>query len=153
MALYTDRRHASWKSPLYTKAVGEEERIARQKALEILNFTGLTSQRNKFAADLSSGYQKLLAISMAFATNPKLLLLDEPITTLSQQMVERVMDLIVELRKAGTTVMIIEHNMRAIMNYCDKITVLAYGVKIAEGFPQEIKENEDVIEAYLGEME
>jgi branched-chain amino acid transport system ATP-binding protein len=120
--------------------------------MEILNFTGLASQKDKLAKNLSSGNQKLLAISIAFATNPKLLLLDEPVTTLSPQMVKRVMELVAKVRRAGTTVIIIEHNMKAIMDYCDRIVVLAYGKKIAEGLPQEIRENKEVIEAYLGVM-
>ena len=151
-AFHKSYHHSPWKSTLNTKSVHEEEEKVREKAMEILSFTELTLQKDKLAKNLSSGNQKLLAISVAFATNPKLLLLDEPVTTLSPQMVKRVMDLVAKVRKAGTTVIIIEHNMKAIMDYCDRIVVLAYGKKIAEGLPQEIRENKDVIEAYLGVM-
>jgi branched-chain amino acid transport system ATP-binding protein len=151
-AFHTNYRHSPWRSPLRTKAVRREEEAVRQRAMELLEFTGLAGQKDKLAGNLSSGNQKLLAISIAFATDPKLLLLDEPVTTLSQLVVERVMGLIANLRKAGTTVVIIEHNMKAIMNYCDRIAVLAYGRKIAEGPPHEIRENKQVIEAYLGVM-
>jgi len=151
-AFHTSYKHSPWKSPLNTRAIREEEETIRQKAVDILNFTELASQKDKLAENLSSGYQKLLAISIAFATNPQLLLLDEPVTTLSQHMVETVMELVTKVRNAGTTVVIIEHNMKAIMDYCDRIAVLAYGKKIAEGLPHEIRENREVIEAYLGMM-
>jgi len=151
-AFHTSYRHSPWKAPLNTRSVHEEEETIRQKTMEILNLTELASQKDKLAENLSSGYQKLLAISIAFATNPKLLLLDEPVTTLSQHMIETVMELVTKVRNAGTTVVIIEHNMKAIMDYCDRIVVLAYGKKIAEGLPHEIRENREVIEAYLGVM-
>jgi len=151
-AFHTSYRHSPWKAALSAGAVREEEERIRQKTMEILNFTELASQKDKLAENLSSGYQKLLAISIAFAINPRLLLLDEPVTMLSQHMVETVMELVTRVRKAGTTVIIIEHNMKAIMDYCDRIVVLAYGKKIAEGLPHEIRENREVIEAYLGVM-
>jgi branched-chain amino acid transport system ATP-binding protein len=151
-AFHMHYRQPPWKALLHTGAVRDEERIMQQKAMEILNFTGLASQKDKLAENLSSGYQKILAISIALATNPELLLLDEPVTTLSPHMVETVMGLVAKVRDAGTTVLIIEHNMKAIMDYCDRIVVLAYGRKIAEGLPQEIGENREVVEAYLGVM-
>ncbi len=151
-AFHMNYKQPSWKAPLHTRAVREEEGAMRQRAMEILDFTELTSQKDKLAENLSSGYQKLLAISIALATDPKLLLLDEPVTTLSPHMVETVMGLVTRVRDTGTTVVIIEHNMKAIMDYCDRIVVLAYGRKIAEGLPKEIRENREVVEAYLGVM-
>jgi branched-chain amino acid transport system ATP-binding protein len=130
----------------------ERERVIEEKAIELLNFTGLGLQKDKLAGGLSSGYQKILAISMAFATNPKLLLLDEPVTTLSEHRVEMVMELVTKLRVAGATIVIIEHNMKAIMKYCDRLVCLANGAKIAEGTGKEIQEDQAVIEAYLGCM-
>lgn len=151
-AFHMHYQQPSWKALLHTRAVREEEKIMKQNALEILNFTGLASQKDKLAENLSSGYQKILTISIALATYPKLLLLDEPVTTLSPHMVEAVMGLVTKVRDTGTTVLIIEHNMKAIMDYCDRIVVLAYGEKIAEGLPREIGENREVVEAYLGVM-
>jgi branched-chain amino acid transport system ATP-binding protein len=141
-----------WKSFLHTSSARKEEKILREKAMEILDFTGLASQKDKFAENLSSGYQKTLAISIALSTNPDLLLLDEPVTTLSPDRVEMIMDLVNKVRGSGTTVVVIEHNMKAIMDYCDRIVVMAYGRNIAEGLPNEIRDNRDVIEAYLGDM-
>jgi len=119
--------------------------------MEMLEFTGLMPHKDKLAGELSSGYQKVLALSIALATDPKLLLLDEPVTTLSPDKVEMVMGLTTKVRDTGITVVVIEHNMKAIMDFCDRIIVLAYGKKLAEGLPQQIKEDKEVIEAYLGE--
>ncbi len=130
----------------------KREKEIEEKAMELMEFTGLTPHKDKLAGELSSGFQKALAISIAFTTDPKLLLLDEPVTTLSEDRVEMVMELIKKLRDTGTTVVMIEHNIRAIMNYCDRIVVLGYGKKIAEGTGQEVRDNKEVAEAYLGGM-
>ena len=123
------------------------------ESLEILRLVGLDKVKDELAKNLSHGYQKALSITRALAVKPKLLLLDEPATALSQDKVEMIMGLVTRLREAGTTIVLIEHNMRAIMDYCDRIVVLAYGKKIADGLPQEIRENKEVIEAYQGLME
>ncbi len=139
-----------WKRILRSPSALKEEEELKQKAMEILEFVGLSAQRDKLAGELSSGYLRLLAIGIALAANPKLMLLDEPVTTLSPDKVEMVMELITRVRQLGTTVVIIEHNMKAIMDYCDRIVVLGYGKKLAEGLPHEIAENKEVIESYLG---
>ncbi len=139
-----------WKRILRSPSALKEEEELKQKAMEILEFVGLSVQRDKLAGELSSGYLRLLAIGIALAANPKLMLLDEPVTTLSPDKVEMVMELITRVRQLGTTVVIIEHNMKAIMDYCDRIVVLGYGKKLAEGLPHEIAENKEVIESYLG---
>jgi branched-chain amino acid transport system ATP-binding protein len=127
----------------------EEEKLVH-KAREILEFTELGSQEEKFAKNLSAGWRKTLAIAIALAANPNLLLLDEPVCTLSPARVTSIMNLIKKLRESGVTIMVIEHNMKAIMDYCDRIVVLNFGKKIAEGSPEEIKKSRDVIQAYLG---
>jgi len=139
-----------WKAFFHTASVREEEESMKKRAMEIIDFMGLTPHKDKLAANLSSGYQKALSLSVAFAINPKLLLLDEPVTTLSPDKVEMIMDLVTRVRNTGTTVVIIEHSMKAIMEYCDRIVVIAYGRKIAEGQAEEISENREVVEAYLG---
>jgi branched-chain amino acid transport system ATP-binding protein len=140
-----------WSYAFHSGASRKAEKRLRQISMERMAFTGLLPYKDKLAGELSSGFQKALAISIALATEPKLLLLDEPVTTLSPDRVEMIMGLVTKVRDAGTTVVLIEHNMKAIMDYCDRIVVLAYGKRIAEGFPQDIRENKQVIEAYLGE--
>jgi branched-chain amino acid transport system ATP-binding protein len=135
---------------LHTRAEKKAEEDFKTKTNEIIDFMGLAPHKEKLAGNLSSGYQKALSIAVAFATNPKLLLLDEPATTLSPDRVEMIMNLVVKVRNLGTTVIIIEHNMKAIMDYCNRIAVIAYGKKLTEGSAQEIQENKDVIESYLG---
>ena len=126
----------------------EENLLGR--AMEILHITELDSHKNKLAQNLSAGWRKTLAIAVALAANPKLLLLDEPVCTLSPARVASIMKLILRLRDSGITVILIEHNMKAIMDYCDRIAVLNFGRKIAEGTPEQVKQNRDVIDAYLG---
>ncbi len=147
--------HMSYKTSLFERilrlpsAIKEEGRF-KEKTMEILDYVGLIPHKDKLARGLSSGLLRLLAIANTLTTDPKLLLLDEPVTTLSPDKVTMVMDLIMKIRASGTTVLVIEHNMRAIMNYCDRIVVLGYGKKLAEGRARDIQNNPIVLESYLG---
>lgn len=152
-AFHMSYQRRPWEAFLHTPSARKEEEIIKQQAMEIVEFTGLGPHKDKRAKELSGGYQKTLGIAVALPAKPKLLLLDEPATFLSPDRVESIMKLIVRVQGTGTTVAIIEHNMKAIMDYCDRIVVLGYGGKLAEGLPQEIGENEEVIEAYLGAMD
>jgi branched-chain amino acid transport system ATP-binding protein len=106
--------------------------------------------RDMPAQNLSYGYQRTLAMAISLASDPGLLLLDEPVTALNPERVAAIMDLIRGIRDRGTTVVMVEHNMRAIFTTCDRILVMNYGQNLAEGTPIEVRENRDVIEAYLG---
>ncbi len=139
-----------WKRVLRMPAALKEEEILRQKALEILEFMGLASLKDELAANLSHGHQKILDACTALATNPKLLLLDEPVAGMNPGETQTMTDLIRQIRDRGITVVVVEHDMKVVMNLCDRIAVLNYGEKIAEGSPKEIRENEEVITAYLG---
>jgi len=136
-----------------TKGViyGMSEGEAVRRAEEILEFAGLLHRRDVLAEALPHGERKRLEIARALATEPKLLMLDEPAGGLTPTEMDEVMEVVRKVRESGVTVVIIEHNMRVIMNVCERIMVLNFGRKIAEGSPEEISRNEEVIKAYLGE--
>ena len=136
---------------LNTPFARSEEKEMRQKALNLIESMGLSEVKNEFAVNLPHGHQRMLGVCLALAANPELLLLDEPVAGLSVEETLAFMHRVKELRDKGITILLVEHNMRAVMGTCDRIAVLNYGKKIAEGSPGEIRENKDVIEAYLGE--
>jgi branched-chain amino acid transport system ATP-binding protein len=134
-----------------TPRVRQEERDARQKARELLEFSGLRRKDNEIGRNLSYGDQRRLEVARALATQPKLLLLDEPTAGMNPQETVEFTSFVSRLRNdQKLTVLLIEHDMRVVMGVSDRVTVLDYGEKIAEGPPQEIQKNERVIEAYLG---
>jgi branched-chain amino acid transport system ATP-binding protein len=118
--------------------------------MKILRFLRLDSWKDQFARILPHGHQKLLGIGMALSATPKLLLLDEPLGGMNSEEIDRALEIIREVRAQGVTILLIEHNMRAVMSVCDRIVVLSFGEEIAKGFPEEIRQNKAVIEAYLG---
>jgi branched-chain amino acid transport system ATP-binding protein len=133
--------------------VRHEEKFIRAEALEILEFLKLSDKARWMSGGLPYGLQKRLEIARAIATRPKVLLLDEPVAGLNVSETEEMSKLILEIRKRGISIILVEHNMNLVMGISDEITVLNYGVKIAEGTSGEIQRNEEVVKAYLGAEE
>jgi len=127
-----------------------EEQAAKARADELLAFVSLTASADRRAGDLPYGDQRRLEIARALASEPKLLLLDEPAAGMNPAETQDLVGLLNRLKQGGLTLLLVEHDMHFVMSLCDRITVLNFGRKIAEGSPKEIRENPAVIEAYLG---
>jgi branched-chain amino acid transport system ATP-binding protein len=136
-----------------TKSQRTEEENTRKVATELLELVGLSSYEDVIAENLSYGQQRRLEIARALASNPSLLLLDEPAAGMNETETENLFELIKKVQQRDVTVLLIEHDMPFVMKLCDRITVLNFGKKLAEGTPEEIQNNQDVIEAYLGSEE
>jgi branched-chain amino acid transport system ATP-binding protein len=126
------------------------DRVARERAEELIAFVNLAHLRAEYGGRLSYGQQKLLEFARALMTDPDLILLDEPAAGVNRTLLQHLLDQIHRLQEMGKTILIVEHDMNVIMNHCERIFVMDYGVKIAEGPPAEIQQNEQVLDAYFG---
>lgn len=138
---------------LRTRRTRKEEQETIDKSYDILEKVGLSEQANEFASNLSYGAQRRLEIARALATEPFLLLLDEPAAGMNPQETADLVTLILQIRDEGHAILLIEHDMKLVMSLSDRIFVMDYGKKIAQGAPAEIRVNRAVIKAYLGEDE
>ena len=148
-------RHTKSRAGLFSSIAGtpdqvKEEKEIHEKSFEILNFMGLADKADSIASSLSYGDQKKLEICRALASEPELLLLDEPAAGMNAKEKENLKVLIRKINDAGITILIVEHDMKLVMGICQFICVLNYGKRIALGEPRQIQNNPEVIEAYLG---
>ena len=133
-----------------SRSQNEIKKRVEQKTEELISLAGLTDLTTEAAKNLPHGHQRILGVTMALATRPKLLCLDEPVTGMNQTEVEFMIKFIQRIRKMGITIILVEHAMKVVMGICDRVVVINFGEKIAEGTTEEIRKNQKVIEAYLG---
>lgn len=150
VGMHTSLKTGFWRAVFRTKKQKLEEKAAYEKSVELLKFVGLEDYANVPAGTLSYGQQRLLEIVRAMASDPKLILLDEPAAGMNSAEKEDLNVLVRKIIDRGITVLIVEHDMKLIMDIADEIYVITYGTNLANGTPEEIQNNPEVIKAYLG---
>lgn len=139
-----------WGGLFNTVSTRSRQKQLLKGAAELADFMGLGGKQHELAKNLPHGHQRVLEMAIALAASPELLLLDEPVTGMNAEEANEMMNKISDTRDRGITILLVEHDMRVVMDICDRICVLNFGKKIAEGSPKEICENKEVIAAYLG---
>jgi len=150
IGMHCRTKSGPFRALLKTPMEVREEKQITAKSMEILEYLGLADYYNEYASNLAYGAQRRLEIARAMATEPRLLLLDEPAAGMNPSETADLMKLIIKLRDTGLTIFLVEHDMRLVMGISEVVTVVDYGRKIAEGTPEEIQKNQKVIDAYLG---
>ncbi|MCJ7686885.1 MAG: ABC transporter ATP-binding protein [Desulfobacteraceae bacterium] len=147
---YLQYRTRSWQAFFETRAYKDEHEAVVGRVLELLRMLDLFNDTFMPAEGLSHGYQRMLGIAIAMAANPRVLLLDEPTTGMNHEEAMFVVENIQKISEQGVTVILIEHNMKVLLNLASRVVILNFGNKIAEGKPEEVMNNQEVIDAYLG---
>ncbi|MFE9371495.1 ABC transporter ATP-binding protein [Streptomyces sp. NPDC006711] len=147
---HTRTKEGLWSALLRLPGFKNAENASRERAMELLEFTGLAAKADHLSRNLPYGEQRKLEIARALASEPGLLLLDEPTAGMNPQETRAAEELIFAIRDQGIAVLVIEHDMRFIMNLCDRVSVLVQGQKLLEGTPETVQADERVIAAYLG---
>jgi branched-chain amino acid transport system ATP-binding protein len=127
-----------------------KQEAASEKVMEVLEFMGLVERKDQLASELPLGSQRALALSIALVSEPKVMLMDEPFAGMNGEETSHMMDLTRKVQESGITVVLVEHDMKAVMGLCNYLTVLNFGQVLAQGTPEEVRNNDKVIEAYLG---
>jgi branched-chain amino acid transport system ATP-binding protein len=148
-SFYLRAETSLWSALLKTSTYRKKEEAILKQTRDILRLTQLIGVEHKLADQLPHGYQKLLGLARALALKPRLLLLDEPVGGMTPEEIRLGMEVIRKVHSQGIAILLVEHNMQ-VMELCDRIIVLNFGNKIAEGLPEEVRENKDVIQAYFG---
>ncbi len=128
----------------------KQQEQATQSAMQVLEFMGLVDRKNQLAAELPLGMQRTLAVAISLASKPSVLLLDEPFAGMNPEETRHMMELTRRVRDSGVTIVLVEHNMKAVMGLCDRLVVLNFGTVLDDGTPEQVRHNPDVIQAYLG---
>ena len=139
-----------WEAIFNTPRYRRKEKEVLAGLTETLELVGLTKMKDTLARNLPHGHQKMLGIAMALAARPRLLLLDESLGGMNQSEVENALGIMDQIRRRGIAILLIEHNVQAVMTICDRVYVINFGTEICRGLPDEVKQNQDVIAAYLG---
>lgn len=145
--------HKEARTNIFSAMLGLDRSIqkgATESATQVLEFMGLAERKDQLAGELPLGLQRSLAVAIALAAKPSLLLMDEPFAGMNPEETRHMMDLTQKVRDSGVTIVLVEHNMKAVMGLCDKLVVLNFGTVLDEGTPDRVRHNPDVIQAYLG---